>query len=460
MSFRSYKDVLKYYMRSERANLQGLENSPYRGRKGQVYVEFVPTRTKLINAFLEAGRILGHPTVDYNAPEKLGFGYVQTTTRSGHRYSVAKAFLHNHKGRRNLHILPSSIVTKVLIDPTSKTAHGIQYVRNHLKYDVRVRKEVILSAGPIASPQLLMMSGIGPKENLNTVGIPVINDLPVGRNLFDHIAFPGIIFKLNTTDVSFIEEKGATLQNILEWLQFGEGILASPGGVEGIGYIKTSVSDDPEEVPDIELISIGGSLVSDGGPHGSKAARRGMMISENVFDKAFGVIDNTDTWSAFPMLLHPKSKGYLELKDNNPFSYPKIYGNYLTDQKDVRTLIAAIRHVITLSETEPFQRLGAKLHRADYPACRGLVFDSDAYWECAIRTLTATLHHQIGTCRMGPVSDPAAVVDPELRVYGVQNLRVVDTSIIPRTTSAHTNAPGIMIGEKAADMIRSTWKNG
>ncbi|XP_030036084.2 glucose dehydrogenase [FAD, quinone]-like [Manduca sexta] len=453
----SYNDVLKYYKKSERASLGGYEKSPHRNENGEVPIEFVPVRTKLVKAFLEAGELLGHPTVDYNAPETLGFGYLQSTLSKGHRQSAAKTFLHNKKYRRNLHILPESTATKILIDPGTKTAYGVEYVRNKVIYTAKARREVILSAGPIASPQLLMLSGVGPKDHLNSLGIPVIQDLPVGQTLYDHICFPGLIFELNRTGLTFHEHEVLNIPTIVQWLKNGDNSLSSPGGVEGIGYIKTPVSSDPEPVPDIELISIGGSIVSDGGREGSKAIRKGMRIKDSVFDEAFGNLDRSgkDTWSAIPMLLHPKSVGRLELRDNNPFSHPKLYGNYLTHAIDTATFVAAIRHVQELTATPPFQKYGAKLHQAKYPACPNADFNSDEYWECAIRTLTATLHHQIATCRMGPVGDPQAVVDPELRVHGIKQLRVVDTSVIPSTTSAHTHAPGMMIGEKAADMIKS-----
>ncbi|CAK1541568.1 unnamed protein product [Leptosia nina] len=325
-------------------------------------------------------------------------------------------------------------------------------------HTVHARKEVILSAGPIASPQLLMLSGVGPKDHLNDKGISVIQDLPVGRVLYDHICFPGLVFALNTTDVAFIENKGLTLSEVLEWLRNGDNIFASPGGVEAIGYIKTHVSDDPDPtVPDIELIDIGGSFLSDGGLGGSKAIRRGMRISEALIDEAFGSIDGKDTWSAIPMLLHPKSVGRLELKDSNPFSNPKMIGNYFTVHKDVETFVAAIRHIQRLVQTPPFQQFGAKLYNGHLRTCREFEFDTDEYWECALRTLTATLHHQIATCRMGPENDSLAVLNPELQVRGIKNLRVVDTSIIPRTISAHTNAPGMMIGLKGADIIKHFW---
>ncbi|XP_022112543.2 glucose dehydrogenase [FAD, quinone] [Pieris rapae] len=454
----SYKDVLKYYIELEKSYLNGLEKVPHRGRDGDLPVEFISYKTKLREAFLDAGVVLGHPTVDYNAPDKFGFGSVQATISRGHRQSAAKVFLHTHKNRRNLHILPETRATKILINQETKTAYGIEYVRNNALHTVRARKEVILSAGPIASPQLLMLSGMGPRDHLTSLGIPVIENLPVGKVLYDHISFPALIFTLNETNLSLIENKITDFPHILDWLKNGDNVFSSPGGVEAIGYIKTPLSDDPDPtVPDIELISIGGSFLSDGGKGGSRAIRRGMRISESLINDAFGPIDGTDTWSAIPMLLHPKSVGRIELKDSNPYSNPKMYGNYLTDKKDVATFVASIRHIQKLVQTPPFQRYGAKLYPGHLKTCRQFTFDTDDYWECAVRTVTATLHHQISSCRMGPDNDPMAVLDPELRVRGIKKLRVVDTSVIPRTTSAHTNGPGMMIGLKAADMIRKSW---
>lgn len=380
------------------------------------------------------------------------------TSSRGHRYSAAKVFLHAYKNRPNLHILQDSVATKVLINPQTKEAYAVEYLRNNVLRTVTARKEIILSAGPIASPQLLMLSGIGPKSHLESIGVPVIQDLPVGRKLYDHICFPGLVFTLNESDISFNENKLVNIRTIIEWLHNGDNALASPGAVEGIGYIKTSISNDPDpSVPDIELINIGGSILSDGGPGASKSVRRGMRIDNNLFDEAFGAIDGKDAWSAFPMLLHPKSFGHIELKDKNPFSHPRMYGNYLAESSDVATFVAAIRHVQALAATAPFQRIGARVYPANYSTCKSFVFDTDEYWECAVRTLTATLHHQISTCRMGPDGDPEAVVDPELKVVGIKKLRVADSSVIPRTISAHTNAPAIVIGLKAADLIKNTW---
>ncbi|KAJ0175500.1 hypothetical protein K1T71_008659 [Dendrolimus kikuchii] len=451
----SHDDILKYYIKIERTEVKKYKNASYRGRDGPLTIENVPFRTGLVEAFLQAGRNLGHPTVDYNSPNELGFGYIQTTTNKGHRMSAAKAYLHPIKRRKNLHILTEARATKIIIEPTTKRAYAVEYIKDDIKHTVRCRREIVLSAGPIASPQLLMLSGVGPEDHLKILGIPVMSNRPVGRTLYDHISFPGVIFRLNTTNASLLEPKIATLPNLMQWLQFGDGLMTTPGAVEAIGYIKTAISDDPEPVPDIELISMGGSFTLDAGGN----IRKAWKITDKTYYTSYGSLSGLDTWSALPMLLHPKSKGYLELRDTNPLSHPKLYARYLTEPQDMATMIEAIKYIIKLGESEPFKKYGPVLHQAEFPSCQTYDFGSDAYWECALRTMVISLHHQVATCKMGTADDPSAVVDPELRVYGVEGLRVVDTSIIPMPISAHTSAPAYVIGEKGSDMIKNTWSN-
>ncbi|VVD02157.1 unnamed protein product [Leptidea sinapis] len=449
----SYDEVLPYYMKSEQANLRGLQKSPWHGRNGELHVQDVPFRSKLSKAFLDAGEILGNRRVDYNSPDGFGFSYIQATINKGKRDSSATAFLHDNKKRRNLHILPNSRVTKILIDPISKVAYGVEFVREGRKYTIHATKEVILSAGPIESPHLLMLSGVGPRVHLESHGINVIQDLQVGQTLYDHISFPGLTFLLNASQLTLVERKIATLQNGAQYTQYGDGPLSSLAGVETIGYIKTNVSDEIGNVPDIELIGTCAAMASDEG----KFVAKGMHLSSSIYNDVYKPIETIEAFTILFMLLHPKSKGFLELRSTNPFDPPKLYGNYLTHPKDVATSVAAIRYIQKLVATKPYQKYGSTLYKKKYPTCLQYEHDSDEYWECAFRTITSTLHHQIGTCKMGPATDADAVVDPELRVYGIHNLRVVDSSVIPNTIAAHTNAPAIMIGEKGADLVKRSW---
>ncbi|XP_041988206.1 glucose dehydrogenase [FAD, quinone]-like [Aricia agestis] len=448
----SYSEMLPYFMRSERSELRKYRNATYRGRDGELTVENVPFKTGLVEAFLAAGREQGSPTVDYNAGEQLGFGYVQTISRRGHRLSTAKAFLHPNKRRRNLHILTEARATRVLVEPTTGRAYAVEYVRNNVKHTARFRREAVLTAGPVGSAQLLLLSGIGPAADLAKLGIPVVADVPVGRTLYDHVAFPGVVFRLDSTNASLLEPKVATLPNLVQWLQFGDGLLATPGLVEALGYVKTT-SEEPESVPDVELISLGGSLASDSG----NAMRRSWRIADKTYYPAFGSLSGADTWQAIPVLLHPRSRGYLELRDANPFSAPKLHGNLLTDPRDLATLREAVRRVVSLGEAAPFRKYGARLHLPPLPQCAALAPGSDAYWECAIRTLVVSMRRQVGPCRMGPVGDAEAVVDPELRVRGVGGLRVADVGVLPRPLSADPTAAVVAIAERAADLLAATW---
>lgn len=300
-----------------------------------------------------------------------------------------------------------------------------------------------------------MLSGIGPKQHLQDLQIPLLQDLPVGQKLYDHITYVGLAFTINQT-ISLSPGTVLTPQSIKAYLDRGRGPISSLGGVEGIGYIKTHVSKEKGDYPDVELIFVDGALNSDFGI----VNRRTMRIRDDVYNAVWRPLHNKPTWTIFPMLVHPKSVGFMKLKSRNPFDYPVFYGNYLTDAEgsDLDTMVAAIRYIIRLSKTSPFQKFASKLNDNPVPGCDHFLFDSDDYWKCCVRTLSITLHHQVATAKMGPPHDPEAVVDNQLRVYGIRNLRVADTSIIPVPLTAHTNAPATMVGEKAADLIKFTWR--
>lgn len=220
-------------------------------------------------------------------------------------------------------------------------------------------------------------------------------------------------------------------------------------------YIKTNISDNPDPgLPDVEIMQAMATISFDTAP----GTRRSVGLTKEAYSSIFKPLENQRSFQFLPMLLHPKSKGFLKLKSTNPFNHPVFYPNFFDDSRDVDTLLAAIRESIRISNQKSLQYLGLKLYEAKVPGCEDNKFNSDDYWKCYIMHLSASLHHQIGTCKMGPISDPSAVVDSSLKVIGIKGLRVVDVSIIPEPPSGHTAAYSYMIGEKAADMIKKEWK--
>nr|CAI5848980.1 unnamed protein product [Callosobruchus analis] len=301
---------------------------------------------------------------------------------------------------------------------------------------------MMAQAGSVNTPQILMLSGIGPKDELAKHGIPLIKDAKVGHNLQDHIAAGGLTFLINKTD-------SITLDRI-----YAVGPLTIMGGVEGYAFVNTKYANASDDFPDIEFHFVSGSTHSDKGQQLKKAHG----LTDEFYDKVFGPVHDQDAWSVIPMLLRPQSKGFIKLRSKNPFDPPLIYPNYFAEDQDMRTLIEGVKIAVALSQTPAFQSYGSKL--LEFPDCAHIEKFSDPYWECMIRLYSCTIYHPIGTCKMGPPSDKDAVVDPELKVYGIKGLRVIDGSIMPKMVSGNTNAPIIMIGEKGADLIKQYWRKG
>lgn len=447
-----YQDTLYYFKKSEDQENPYLAESPYHGTGGLLTVGEAPYHTPLAAAFVEAGVELGYENRDLNGEKQTGFMVAQGTIRKGSRCSTAKAFLRPARLRPNLHIAMYAHATKVLIDSQTKTAFGVEFVRDKRIHYVRASKEVILSGGSVNSPQLLMLSGVGPRDELAKHRIPVISDLAVGENLQDHIALGGLTFMVNKP-VSIVEKRFHTMSTVLEYAIFGQGPLTIMGGVEGLAFVNTKYVNASQDFPDIEFHFVSGSTNSDGGNQLKKAHG----LKEAFYRAVFEPINNMDAYSIFPMLLRPKSIGSIKLRSSNPFDYPYIYPNYFADDRDIKTLIEGTKIAIALSRTKSLQRFGSELSTHKFPECAHLIMYSDPYWECMIRYYSATIYHPIGTCKMGPYWDQKAVVDPQLRVYGVHRLRVIDASIMPEMVSANTNAPVIMIAEKGADLIKEHW---
>lgn len=435
----SYQEVLPYFLKSE-DNLQANVMDPgFHGVGGPLTVTQFPYHPPLSHAILQAGRELGYPVRDLNGLSHTGFMIAQTTTRNGSRLSTAKAFIRPAKDRPNLHVLLNTTVTKVLIDPRLKMAYGVEIMQNGVAQRVLAKMEVVISAGAVNSPQILLLSGVGPKEDLRQANVPLIHHLPgVGRNLHNHVAF---FLKFYINDSSTAPLNWATA---MEYLLFRDGLMSGTGISEVTGFVNTKLADPTKDHPDIQFF-FGGYLAdcAKTGQVGEQAPNSGNATQRSI--------------TVIPTVLHPKSRGYIKLKDNNPMAYPAIHAKYLTHPDDVTTLTEGIKIALQLTETKALKKYGFVLDKTPVAGCENLTYGCDAYWECAIRRATGPENHQGGSCRMGPVGDPGAVVDPELKVHGIDRLRVMDASIMPMITSGNTNAPVIMIAEKGADMIKRRW---
>ncbi|KXJ73585.1 hypothetical protein RP20_CCG015527 [Aedes albopictus] len=450
----SYEEVLPYFRKSEdQRNPYLARNKRQHATGGLMQVQDAPYLTPLGVSFLQAGEEMGYDIVDVNGEQQTGFAFFQFTMRRGTRCSSSKAFLRPVRNRKNLHVGLFCHVTKVIMDPENKRALGVEFVRDGKKHEVYATREVILSAGAIGSPHILMVSGIGPRENLEQVGVPVIHDLPgVGQNLQDHIAVGGLVFRVDQP-ISVIMNRLVNLNSAIRYAVTEDGPLTSSIGLEAVGFINTKYANQTDDWPDIEFMLTSASTPSDGGDQIKKAHG----LKDEFYEHMFSEINNQDVFGVFPMMLRPKSRGFIRLQSKNPLRYPLLYHNYLTHPDDVGVLREGVKAAIAFGETQAMKRFGARFHSKQVPNCNHLPEFTDEYWDCAIRQYTMTIYHMSGTTKMGPREDPYAVVDNKLRVHGIKGLRVIDASIMPRITSGNINAPVVMIGEKGADLIKELW---
>ncbi|XP_020290538.1 glucose dehydrogenase [FAD, quinone]-like [Pseudomyrmex gracilis] len=447
----AYKDVLKYFKKLETIDIPHLQSdTTYHGTNGPVHISQSPFRTPLADIFLQAGQELGYTVVDYNAENVIGFAYPQTIFINNTRMSSNRAYLHPIRDRKNLYVTRNSMVSKVLIDRRANRAIGVQFIKADQTISVFASKEIILCAGAIGSPQLLMLSGIGPFKHLTDLGIDVIRDAPVGENLMDHVSYSGLAWRVNEPLSIREQDYFRIFRNsyIMDFLLNNTGPLTSPGGIDALAFINTKQPEKHNGSPDIELMLFNFIVKS---YHLSWK----VLNLKNEVSQLMRNFEDNHGWSILPMLLKPKSRGRIRLLANDINVKPEINPNYYDDPEDVRTMINGIKAAINIANTKSMQAFNPQFLR---DICEQYTFDSYAYWECAIRTLSVTIYHLSGTCKMAPRTDPTAVVDPKLKVVGIKRLRVVDASIMPEITSGHITLPVYMIAEKAADMIKKRWR--
>ncbi|XP_068086679.1 glucose dehydrogenase [FAD, quinone] [Anabrus simplex] len=447
-----YHKVLKYFKKSEDMRIKDLQDDElFHATGGCLTIEDMRSRTPLADVLLHAGKELGYDIIDHNGHTQHGFSKMYSTLRDGLRCSAAKAFLEPVKDHKNLDISLNSEVERIIIDPQTKHAKGVIFTKNGHKYTVYADKEVIVSAGAINSPKLLMLSGIGPRKHLEDIGIsPIISDLKVGYNLQDHIAIGGIVYLVNPGK-GMVFHRDISMDSYLRFSTNFEGPMMRTGFEETVAYVNSKYSDD-EEWPDIGLYF---SSI----PENTEAINA-LELSNDVYNAVYEPILYRDAYESLGVLLRPRSCGVVKLKGKDPHLPPAIYPNYMSDVHDIKILIEAAKYGLIISQTHTMQEVGATLNPNPFPACADLPMMSDEYLHCAAKQQTHSLCHYVGTCKMGPHSDQDAVVDPRLRVYGVKCLRVADASIMPEIPSGDINAVAIMIGEKVSDMIKEDWVLG
>ncbi|CAG2055259.1 unnamed protein product [Timema podura] len=428
----SYKDVLPYFKKSEDNRDFERYDRTYHHTGGYQTVERLPYKDENVVALFRAFIELGFENVDQNGVNEEGVAVSQTTSRNGRRLSSGKAFLEPVRFcRSNLHVFTHTMVTRILVNPIFRQAQGVECVsRTGMHRKVFARIEIILCAGVVNSAQLLMLSGIGPREVLVPLGIPLLQDLKVGYNLQDHVTTRGIIINLNRT--SQLPSEKEKLLDLIEYLKIKRGPLTGTGPLQLVAFINMEQADigTQFEAPNIQFQFFPISAEGDSSSYYSEIEVR-------------------------PMVLRPRSSGRVLINSTNPFDPPLIYPNYLEDNMDESLLIQAILFIQhKLLRTNTLGLLGFELSTLPFDECAHLEPGTIQYWSCIVHRYTVSGHHPVGTCKMGPSSDIFAVVDPELRVHGIRNLRVADASIMPKIVSGDTNSVCLMIGEKVADLIK------
>ncbi|KAG5865375.1 hypothetical protein JTB14_023887 [Gonioctena quinquepunctata] len=433
----SYEDVLPYFKKSEHADMHNFDWD-YHGTEGPLHVNITAPPSIYAEALEKAFAAKGLNRIDYNGRNQLGIARFQYNINFNKRASGSQAFLDPIKGhRKKLNITLNAFVTKILLE--GNRTYGVEFIKNRKRYVAKSKLEIILSAGAVNSPQLLLLSGIGSKNELEKMGIRVRKDLPnVGKNLKDHPFFTQLHIRTNLTTLN------QTLENLL-W-RFLKAETPLTNAAEYVGF--TNMGNPEKNIPDIEFIAIP--------PTGGNSSSINLLNFIEEYGIEQGKYNTVNDLSFYVMLLYPKSQGSISLSSNSARVFPQDDINFFSDpgREDIETMYQGIRFVLSLTKTEAFRNINAT-HIDTYPGCeelRDTGSDRD-FWYCVIRHITSSGHHPTGTTRMGS-SPKDSVVDKNCMVHHMENLRVVDAGVMPTIIRGHTNAATYMIAEKISDYIK------
>ncbi|XP_045503193.1 glucose dehydrogenase [FAD, quinone]-like [Colias croceus] len=423
-----YENLLKYFEKQEHLfDLSSVEAESYKNHWYDV----------LDNAWKE----LGYKSYNYEGDECLiGTKKAKLVTRHGKRLNTAKVFLVDKK---QLHIMKNTLANKIIIDKRNQRAIGVEIKhKNGDVMNIMANKEIIVAAGSIASPQILMQSGIGPKYHLDALGIQNIIDLPVGENLQDHLLLP--LFLKTNLNVELPMEVVTSL--LIQYMLTKTGPFSKIGITDFTGFIDTRNASD---YPDIQFHH---TYFTKKDVFTLKPYLEGISYKREIIEAIEALNAEHDLIGIYPTLLHPKSRGRILLSKTLP-RVPLIDTNYLDHADDMFSFLKAIEFVHKLEKTESFKAFGLEIMHVEIPYCAKYSFDSEDYWKCYVRHMATTIYHPVGTTKMGPKQNKTTVVNQNLLVHGMKNLRVIDASIMPTIPGGNTMASTLVVAQKGVDLI-------
>lgn len=446
----TYEDNLPYYIKNEKVRIRKLKGSKARGHDGPIRIALSNFQTDIPQSIINAGGETGYRTdFDYNDKYRLGFFRGQQNLDKGMRFDAVRAYLDPVRNRKNLEIRTMSTVRRVLFDDSMR-ATGVEYEDQDNEFHiVYVNYEIVMAAGGLSTPKIMLQSGIGPKERLKAVGIKQLLELPVGKNLQDHFGCFGHQYSINRDLVSFgistltsapnvtTQSPGAGMSNFMNWGAF----LNTVGG-----------PNDPEDFADVQVMGV--EMAFDKMQH---FFRSYFNVNKTYWDETFAKLRFSPTASifAYTYILDYKTIGEIYLKSSDHREKPIINLQYFKDQEEVNILIRAFKYIDTLMNSKTMSKYKAKHFGIKIPGCPHEPDPQhDGYLECMIRAMPMTIYHFVGTMKMGNDSDSSSVVDEQLRLRGVRNVRVVDGSVLPRNTMGNPMATIYMVAERASDLIR------